>query len=65
MAEHTNEPAIYKITVINAEGEPLVAYVPEASRRSYARFMREEYGNAKVEQVGIDELPEGINFDNE
>jgi hypothetical protein len=65
MAEQTNEGAVYKVTVIDDKGTPLVAYVNEASRQSYARFMREEYGNAKVEQISIDEIPEGISFDNE
>ena len=65
MAEQNNEGAVYKVTVINAQGEPLIAYVPEASRQTYARFMREEYGNAKVEKVDPADLPEGISFPTE
>lgn len=65
MAEQINEGAVYKVTVVDAEGTPLVAYVSEASRQSYVRFMREEYGNAKVEQVAVEDLPEGVSFDNE
>lgn len=65
MAEETSEGVIYKVTVVNSDGTPLVGYVSEASRRAYVRFMREEYGNAKVEQISKDDLPEGVTFDNE
>jgi hypothetical protein len=65
MAENNNSGAVYKVTVVNAQGDPLVAYVNEASRNTYLRFMREEYGNAKIEQVAVEDLPEGVSFDNE
>jgi hypothetical protein len=65
MAEHTNESAVYKVTVVNSDGAPLVAYVNEASRKSYARFMREEYGNAKVELISADDIPDGVSFASE
>lgn len=57
-----NQEQVYKVTVVNRQGTPLIAYVKESSRRSYVRSMREEYGNAKVEQVAADELPEGIDL---
>jgi hypothetical protein len=65
MAEQINEGAVYKVTVVDSKDTPLVAYVTEASRQSYVRFMREEYGNAKVEQIAIEDIPEGVSFDNE
>lgn len=61
MAEQNTE-SVYKVTVVNAQGTPLVAYVKESSRRSYVRSMREEYGNAKVELVEPSDIPEGIDL---
>jgi hypothetical protein len=62
MAEQPNQDAVYKVTVVNSKGAALVAYVTEATRQTYVRSMREEYGNAKVEQISIEDLPEGVNF---
>ncbi len=62
MAEHNNNGAVYKVTVINGQGEPLIAYVSEASRQTYVRSMREEYGNAKGEKVETEDLPEGVSL---
>lgn len=61
MAEQNTE-SVYKVTVVNTQGVPLVAYVKESSRRNYVRSMREEYGNAKVELVEADDIPEGIDL---
>jgi hypothetical protein len=65
MDETNNADAVYKITVINSKGSPMVAYVTESTRQTYVRSMREEYGNAKVEKIDIEDLPEGVSFDNE
>ena len=56
------EPDAYRVTVTNAQGNPIVAYVLPSSRQNYVRSMIEEYGNAKVEPVAMADLPEGVSF---
>lgn len=60
--ENAGSDVIYKVTVVNSQGTPIVAYVGEASRISYVRSMREEYGNARVEVVSRADLPEGVDL---
>lgn len=40
-----NEAEMYKVTTVTRDGKSIVAYVAPQRRVSYARAMREEYGN--------------------
>jgi hypothetical protein len=70
MAEEDNKGAayrvnqdntIYKVTVVNSQGTPIIAYVNADRRHAYVRAMNEEYGNAKIEAVDPSDLPKGAN----
>ena len=63
---HLGEPMdaesaeVFKVTVKNSQGNPIVSYVLPKGKQSYVRAMTEEYGVAAIEPMMMADLPEGV-----
>ena len=56
------EAEVYKLTVPQPDGKPLVAYVLPRLKNHAVRSMREEYGEVEVTPMAMADLPEGVSF---
>lgn len=57
------KPYAYKVTTLDSEGNEIVAYTTPAAKHTYVRSMNEEYGNAVAVPVSLEEMPEGMSFE--
>ena len=49
---------VYKVTVFDDMGTEMVSYVLPENLRGYSAMMASEYGNIKVEEMSMADLPE-------
>jgi hypothetical protein len=54
------QPELYKITSIDADGVPVVVYAVSPDHRMTKKMMMSEYGNADIEQIAVEDAPEEI-----
>lgn len=54
---------LYKITSINDDGIPIEVYAVSPHHGFTRKTMMSEYGNAEIEQVDVDDVPEEIRED--